>query len=363
MARPLRIVQLTDWLPPRFSAVSQYAIQFGEEMARDGKDVTVIGLGEAEGVLSCEAFGAGSLTIVSVACRDYDKHDWNARLRWSLAANFALVRKGWRRLREADQIRFTGSPPFLLFFVAAANLLLRKRLVYRITDFYPEVIAAAMRRPHWRLRLLETLTDFVRRRVHLYEAIGVDMQARLLAKGIARERIVLRRDRSPVAIDSGTRPLERPALSAGRRILLYSGNFGVAHEAATFLQAYVRHHREGTGSTFLWLNATGAGADALERELEAAGVPFVRDHLVPLDRLGALLATPDAHLITLRPNFAGLVLPSKVYACLESRKPILYVGPPESDIHFLCASAANPYHRADPGDVASVQAFLDRPSW
>lgn len=363
MRRPLRVVQLTDWLPPRFSAVTQYAIMFCEEMARGGQDVTVIGLGDRDAVIRSGRLGAGLLEIVSVACPDYDKGNWNARLRWSLRANLRLVRRGWSRLREADQIRFTGSPPFLLFFVAAANLILGKHIVYRITDFYPEVIAAAMSRPHLRLRLLEAMANLVRKQVHTYEAIGVDMQARLVDKGISGERIVLRRDRSPVVIDTATQPLPLPEQAAGKRVLLYSGNFGVAHEADTFFTAYAQHHREGPGTVVLWLNATGNGADALEKELAAASLPCVRGYLVPLDRLPALLVTPDAHLITLRPSFAGLVLPSKVYACLESRKPILYVGPAESDIHLLCSAAAIPYHRADPGDVASIRTFLDRPSW
>ena len=34
----------------------------------------------------------------------------------------------------------TGSPPFLLHFVVSLNLVLRRRLIYRITDFHPECL-------------------------------------------------------------------------------------------------------------------------------------------------------------------------------------------------------------------------------
>ena len=40
--------------------------------------------------------------------------------------------------------------------------------------------------------------------------------------------------------------------------------------------------------------------------------------------------------LTLRPEFMGFVLPSKIYGCIASRRPILFVGPQGSDVHWLC---------------------------
>src|SRR6185312_188692 len=85
--------------------------------------------------------------------------------------------------------------------------------------------------------------------------LGEDQRQRLLASGIDPERIVLKRDPSPVEIPAGTVPLETPLELAGRVILLYSGNFGVAHDHETFLAGYRQHHREGSGRVALWLNA------------------------------------------------------------------------------------------------------------
>ena len=50
----------------------------------------------------------------------------------------------------------------------------------------------------------------------------------------------------------------------------------------------------------------------------------------------------DAHLVTLRPQFSGIVLPSKIYACLATRRPIVFVGPQSSDVHLLCLKARAP---------------------
>ena len=61
--------------------------------------------------------------------------------------NLRLVWRGFRDLRAADGILFTGSPPFLIHLLVPLKFLWRGRLVYRITDFHPECLIAAQARP------------------------------------------------------------------------------------------------------------------------------------------------------------------------------------------------------------------------
>jgi hypothetical protein len=266
-----------------------------------------------------------------------------------------------RDMRNCREILFTGSPPFMLHVVAPLNIFLRKRLVYRISDFFPECMLLEYKKVPFVLRALYRLTQFWRRRIAQFEVLGEDQRRRLLESGIARGRIALRRDSSPVSIGPGTVPLPRPAELAGYRILLYSGNFGVAHDYETFLGGYRRHHRSGGGRLALWLNAIGRGADALERALKEEGLPHFRSQPVPMEQLASLLVTPDAHLITLREPFWGYVLPSKVYGSLASGRPILYIGPQASDVHALCREAhgAAAYFHAPTGDPGAVVQALE----
>ena len=83
------------------------------------------------------------------------------------------------------------------------------------------------------------------------------MRARLLECGVRPERITIRRDNSPVKIEADTPPLARPAELAGKYALLYSGNWGVAHEIDTFFEGYRLHHQVGRGSVVLWLMRPG----------------------------------------------------------------------------------------------------------
>ena len=192
--------------------------------------------------------------------------------------------------------------------------------------------------------------------------LGEDQRARLREIGIPDERIELRRDDSPVAVSPATEPLPRPRELDGRFLLLYSGNFGVAHEDATFIDGYHLHHAAGSGRVGLWLNATGAKADRVEARLRELGLPVHRSRPVPLERLASLLVTPDAHLITLRDAFVGYVLPSKVYGCIRSGKPVLFVGSAASDVHLLCSRRLPPgrYLRVGMDDPQGVAEALEQ---
>jgi hypothetical protein len=366
-----RLVYLCDWLPPDFGAVGQYSLLFARERAAAGEDVVLAGLSSAAGSASDETVGTGRLRVVRRQAPVYDRANLRARALWTARTNLGLLWGVRRELRAADEILLTGSPPFLLQLVAPLNLLLRKRLTYRITDFHPECLIAEITetpestersRVPRALSAFYRLTVALRRRVDRFEVLGEDQRERLREIGIPDERITLKRDPSPVEIPPGTPPLDRPPELAGRRLLLYSGNFGVAHDHETFVAGYRLHHRQGSGRVGLWLNAIGAKADLVEQVLRAEGLPIHRSLPLPLELLPRLLVTPEAHLITLRDAFIGYVLPSKVYGCLASGRDILYVGSPRSDIHLLCSQTLSPegYFRVDTGDAAGVAQSLER---
>jgi len=355
------LVYLCDWLPPDFGAVGQYSLLFARERAAAGEDVVLAGLSSTASSIEEESVGAGRLRIVRLRTEIYDRADFKKRALWTLRTNLDLIRALRREIRRADEVLFTGSPPFLIHLLAPLHLFFRGTLTYRITDFHPECLMAEMGQVPLPLRLFHRWTVFLRRRIDRFEVLGEDQRTRLLEIGIRPERIVLKRDPSPVEIPPDTEPLPVPEELRGHTVLLYSGNFGVAHDHETFIEGYRRHHREGSGRVGLWLNATGAKADRVEEILRLEGLPVHRSRPVPLDLLPRLLVTPDAHLITLRDEFVGYVLPSKVHGCIQSGRTVLFIGSERSDVHLLCARGLPPgrYLRAGVGDPAAVAAALE----
>jgi hypothetical protein len=362
-----RLVYICDWLPPDFGAVGQYAVLFARQWASEGWAVTLVGLtSDKPRHEAAEAVGQGTFEAIRIHRRTYKKQKFASRLVWTVLSNLSLLRAALPAMRRADAVLFTGSPPLMLHFIAPLNLLLRKRLIYRITDFHPECLIAERGRSRLLLGLLLRLTHFWRRRVDTFEVLGVDQARRLMEVGIAEDRICLKRDPSPVAFPPGLTPLPTPnELRSGSGVILYSGNWGVAHDENTFIEAYAKYRLRSKSGLAFWLNATGAKADRVERELLSRGQPVHRSSLVPLEDLPRLLLAADVHLITLRDPFVGYVLPSKVHACIESGKRILFVGSEGSDVHLLARHAlpGDRYRRVDVGDVDGlVQALHEMES-
>ena len=355
-----RIVIIADWLPPDFGAVGQYTQMRAQVLAEHGHDVTLIGLASAGASRRETQLGEGTLTEIRLAARPVPRGSLVLRLLWTIWTDLRLVAVAFGRLRAADGILFTGSPPFLIHLLAPLRLFLKGRLVYRITDFHPECLIAAQERPSLLLGVLLTLTNFWRRRVDGFEVLGEDQLRRLHDTGVAENRITLVRDGSPVSFKDSDVGDPLPSDLVGHCVLLYSGNYGIAHEVETVAEGYRLHHEGGTGRVRLWLSASGTGAEDLVERFTAGKLPFHKSAPVPLERLPALLRSPHGHLVTLKDSFVGFVMPSKVYACLDSRLPLIFVGSATSDVDLLSRAAGVPYWRADCGKPAEFAEILEK---
>ena len=355
-----KIVIIADWLPPDFGAVGQYMQMRARALAERGHVVTLIGLSSTAASVRRESIGSGHLTEVRLAAGAVPRGSLAARLLWTIWTNLRLVFGSLGRLRAADGILFTGSPPFLIHLLVPLKLLWKGKLVYRITDFHPECLIAAQQTPSRPLLALLALTNFWRRRVGGFEVLGRDQWRRLRDTGISESRIALVRDGSPVSFAEGEKGAPLPAELANSCVLLYSGNYGVAHEVETVARGYGLHHKQGSGRVVLWLSAAGAGTEELSRRFTEEGLPFYRSAPVPLERLASRLRSPDAHLVTLKEKFVGLVMPSKIYACLETKRPLIFVGSADSDVDLLAREADIAYWRVPCGDPASLAAALEQ---
>jgi hypothetical protein len=353
---------LCDWLPPDFGAVGQYSLQRAQRLATSGAQVTLVGFSSDASTTSIEQLGAGSVRVIRIHRPAYDKSSLFARATWTIAANCKLLLAARRYMRTADHIIFTGSPPYFLHFIVPFNFLfVRRPLTYRITDFHPECWMAEFTTvPIW-LRAIYRLTLFWRRFVANFEVLGNDQARRLREIGIGESRLTLLRDDSPVKFND-VQPMIKPAELGARKVLLYSGNFGVAHDHETFLHAFALVNTRWPGQLILWLNAVGKKADVVEARCKELQLPVLRSQPVSLVDLPALLSIVDGHLITLRDQFVGFVLPSKVYACIDSGRPILFIGSQESDVHELCMARDSKfgYAQAAVGDVQACVLAIEK---
>lgn len=361
-----RLIIVCDWIPPEFGAVGQYMLQRAERAAANGAEVVLIGLTRTTPSETETPIGAGRLTVRRIAAKATPKQSLARRAIWAVSVNLRLlgeVSRAQAALPGAS-ILVTGSPPFLSQMLILANFVWKRPLTYRITDFYPETALASGRAGF--LRPLLPVFRWVRRHAPRIEIIGEDQGRRLRMSGVPSDRLSLLRDSSPVQFTPDIAPAPRP-FGRDERILLYSGNLGVAHHAAAFCEAYRRHIQDGTNRVRLWVNGSGVRVAELAAFCERHGLPLHLTGPSALADLPGVLRAADAHLVLLGAPYWGYVLPSKIYACLESDRPVLYMGPAESDVALLLRERADGGHaHVGPDDVdacfQALEAISRRPS-
>jgi glycosyltransferase involved in cell wall biosynthesis len=217
-----------------------------------------------------------------------------------ISAFFSLLRRGGRGVT----IVALTDPPLISVVAALAAKLRGAALINWTQDLFPDVAEALGMRG---VRLLRGIRDWSLRRAKVNVALA-DLMAERLPNAVVIHNWA----------DAALHPVDLPH---PRFVVGYSGNLGRAHDGATML-AEMDALR---GDDAIEFAITGGGAKA--EELRARQLPNVRfSGYAPRERLSESLSAADAHLVTLRPELEGLIVPSKFYGVLAAARPVLFVG-------------------------------------
>lgn len=250
---------------------------------------------------------------------------------WMLGAWAATAVRAPRSKRE---VMVVGTDPVLgvLATVPWAAVRQTARVAHWCHDLYPEApVADGMLSPSGLpVRVLTRLLAAAYRRCDLLADLGPCMARRLAAYGSPARMATLTPWAlvEPVAPAVPDPPTRRELFGDARLGLLYSGNFGRAHSATEFLALA----RELAADPVRFCFA-GRGNRADDLRTAAAGVPNVAfAGFAPEAELENRLGACDLHLVSLRPEWAGTVVPSKFFGALAAGRGVVYAGPPDSAI-------------------------------
>jgi glycosyltransferase involved in cell wall biosynthesis len=268
--------------------------------------------------------------------------------------------------RRPDVVVALSTPPLLATLAVLAARLRGARTVYWVMDVYPDVAFAlgVLRADSVLGRLLSRLARYALVHATVVVALGERMAARLSAQAARSIEHVpnwLAGPEFPAGVDATE--LRNEWGWNGKLVVLYSGNLGRAYEFDTALRA-ASLLRDRADVRFAFVGR-GARRGEIESEVGRLGLSNVelRDPF-PRERLALGLAAADLHLVTLRPEAAGLVVPSKIYGTLAVGRPTLYVGPRESEIAGILLDAECGV-RIEPGDAEAlaraIRAYADDP--
>ncbi len=261
----------------------------------------------------------------------------------------------WRALvmpRRRDETMIVGTDPVLSVLIAISWRLLRPRakIIHWCHDLYPHAAVAesmlkptspfvrminvALRIAYCRCDVIADLGSCMRRLLieasgDRQQATGVSTAADTSWRSGRYATLVpwsLVEPSEPAQPDPDVREQLFGQASLG---LLYSGNFGRAHSFDVLLELARQLRGEDIGFCFagrgIRLDAVRAAVAAEEKNIRFAG--FADE-----DQLAARLAAADIHLVTLRENWTGTVVPSKFFGALAVGRPVLFAGSSDSAI-------------------------------
>ncbi len=335
----MNILLVNQFYPPSLAPTGKYLQDLAVALADRGHSVTVVcsrsdyGSGTAgKMVTAAERIRVIRIGAVSQVARNLP----------AKAVGYAgfLAAAGWTLFRirpRPDVVLAMTTPPWIGLAAAAAGR--RSARVHWVMDLYPQVLAAhnLLREDSLAYRFLRRMTRREWRRSGLIVTPGAGMAERircdkLVAPDTQLEEIPLWLLDSHDPWPQGKPvPLRRErAWPADETVLMYSGNMGLGHEIQAFLKAALKAKPEEA-----W-RMVFAGWGKRQAEVEN----FIRRHpgtrVEPLPvacphRLREHLASADVHLVSMRPEWSGLIVPSKVQAAFGAGRPVVFVGPQDSD--------------------------------
>jgi glycosyltransferase involved in cell wall biosynthesis len=247
------------------------------------------------------------------------------------------------RLPRPDVVLAKTSPPLVASLGWAAAQRHRARLLYWVQDLYPDVAVAlgAVDVASPLARVASVVGDQLARRSDALVALGPRMQDALVRHGAPPQRVHIIDNWADTTVvqplDHEQNTLRRAWNLQGRKAVMYSGNFGLAHDFDTLQAALLRLARREDVS--LMMVGDGSKKADVQRALQGQGGDVRFLPLFPREDLGLSLTAADVHLVSLHPAMDGLVVPSKIYGVLAAGRPSVYVGPRNSDVWRLVQDA------------------------
>ncbi len=363
---------------PDVASTGQHLTDLAEHLAATGIDVEVL---TAQGhYVGGQVQAPGHEIRNGVRVRRLPSPGFGRRSRLGRVVDYAAfyVQLLWFVCAEpADATVFLTTPPLLSVAGWIGRWLRGARYAIWSMDLHPDAeIAAGMLRPGSMLeRLLTWLNDRGYRAADFIVDLGPYMQRRILAKGVALERVctvpVWGAAPGPVKVgcerSAGVKALRAYWGISNQCVVMYSGNAGVVHD----FDAVLRAAEQLTEDPTIYFVFIGGGPR--RPEIEA----FVRSHgirnfayypYVPRERVADALAAGDIHLITLLPAFAGIAVPGKLYGIMAAARPALFVGPAACESADAIRAAAGGVV-IDPADgdaatrvVAAIRHWRDDPA-
>jgi colanic acid biosynthesis glycosyl transferase WcaI len=373
----MHIVLLNQAFHPDVVATAQMAKDLADHLACDGHQVTAVAsrsiygtkgaslpkretirvprAGKDDAVIEVHRVGSAIFGKAGIAGRLFDF------LMFYVLAFFKLL-----FMRRADVIVAFSTPPYIALVPVILRWIRGSRAVYWAMDLYPDVAVQSglLGEKALLTRILDRIHRFIIRNADATVVLGRCMESRVLAKGAPRDKVhfipVWSDESGVVPVEHADNPMRATLRLTKSLAVMYSGNFGLGHDAATMLQAMKSLEASPPPGGPVQFRFVGGGKRKAEVlafiEQEKLAHASWHDY-VPRDQLARSLSAADVHLISLLEGMEGLIVPSKLFGIMAVARPAIFIGNPTSEIaRVLTESGAGVVVRQ--GDAPALEQAI-----
>jgi colanic acid biosynthesis glycosyl transferase WcaI len=355
----MHILLLNQYYPPDTSATAKMAVQIAEKLAQRHRVTVVAGRPSYDPdeyyPYSLQRNDVrNNVTVERVGSTAYPRHQMPRRVS-NYLSYLALAVPRALAIRP-DIVLAMTDPPVAGIAGAFVARMSSRPFVYNIRDLYPdmavggEIVNSGFWVDRW-----ERMHRRALRQAACVVVLGNDMRDRIIAKGVAPERVVIVRDGSsfPSFLPERSDPVVQKIRSGFSFVAIHAGNLGFYGAWNTLLKAAEILRNENIGLVFV-----GGGANRATLEASAQSSPNVRfSPFFPVEQVPHVMMAGDVHIVTVRRGLEGVVVPSKLYSILAAGRPVLAVAPASTDAARIITETGCGMS-ADPDDPAAVAAAL-----
>ncbi len=355
------VVFMNRVYPPSRGASGRVLRDLAMGFAHDGWDVTILTTGNKE---AREKDGPLKILRVKAPLKGRTIHGY-------FKVWFKLLRAG-RAMPAPDLLVTLTDPPLLV--CAGANIARKHKCkhIHWCHDLYPDIIPALkITVPDFALRFFKKRSVRAMKSCDKIVAIGRYMGRRLTHSGIEPPKVAVipnwpdyelldppepKKGRGVKKV-KGARPFDEQLKggSGPKFRVLYAGNMGRAHPIRTILMAAEKLSDKQADIEFVFIG-DGHNYDRLAKERSKRGLDNIRFlPFQPLHNLREVMQTGDLHLVTMRQESAGMMVPSKFYSALAVERPCVLLGPRKTEI----AEVIDDYGCGDIVDQNDVDGLVD----
>jgi len=292
---------------------------------------------------------------------DFPQHSNTGRLLNSFWISQKWLWRLWLQ-RYSDTV-IIGTDPQFGFYIIPLVKLFRPKIKFILWDFdlYPDAVYASGKKfPGFIKRMINFYTALCYKKAALIADLGECMKKRIAdyTDKVQMTTLVPWALKESYIVAPPDPEVRKKLFGETKLTLLYSGTLGQAHCFDEFV-ALARECRRRNASISFCFAGRGKFYDILKTKITPEDTNIHFAGFASEDELKKRLEAADITMISLRPDWDGVVLPSKYFGSLAVGRPVLYCGSENSDIKkWIEQSGAGLFMKN--GDIGDCAGRLQR---